>query len=397
MGGLPPPSEARCQSSSAIALLKQGADVIAYVPEGSWYLQHTGIWRMHLEGPATLPDAAIPTPQVVNSCASNSARGQTVCIANDTDIYLVADAAIQSTLTSAGSGTARFSLGNCTDCNLAFDLAKDTAIIGLVAAAGPAFQPLDLSSATPELGAPIISPAGRLGETLGIDSKRKLLLSPSEGDNFEIADLSQLADPAFFEDQAGVLDINELDGVAEDCATGVAVVSDELTGKLLLTDLTQATFTPGTPNGSWSAPTQLQDLPDFSAAIARSGGVAIAEGSHFGAVAGEIAGNALGAFQLPASSGGVPALADWVVCGIPDDPDGTPWAMGLDPHPLSAYVSPSTGHAMAVVANSPPTFLALIDLTDMINAADLPRAPGTHTCSAGILPPSLVSFISLPA
>ena len=127
-------------------------------------------------------------------------------------------------------------------------------------------------------------------------------------------------------------------------------------------------------------------------------GIAVAPQSHLGAVAGEIAGNALGAIQLPAKSGhGVPTIADWVECGIPDDPNGAAWRMGLDPHPLTVYESPNTGHTIAVLANSPaPTFLALVDLTQMIDPTVLPRSGGTNTCAEGLLPSSLVRFIRLP-
>ena len=106
----------------------------------------------------------------------------------------------------------------------------------------------------------------------------------------------------------------------------------------------------------------------------------------------------VGAIRLPATSGqGVPAIPDWVECGIPDDPNGDPWRMGLEPHPLTIYESPNTGHTIAVLANSPmPTFLALVDVTQMIDPAVLPRTPGANTCAEGVLPSSLVRFVSLP-
>ncbi|HVN90167.1 MAG TPA: hypothetical protein VMT61_10170 [Candidatus Binataceae bacterium] len=396
VGGDPLPVGERCQSSSAIALLVQSNDVVAYVPKGSWYLQQTGIVRVHLEGPNDFPATSIDTPQVVNSCAANSANGHTICISNQTDVYELAGPTLRNTLLSAGSGYARFSTGVCTDCSVVFDQTHDQATIGLMVGNRAAYQPVAYNSGTPQMLPATISPAGRLGESMAFDSERNLLLSPDEGDVFEIAEWPPSGVPSFFEDQAGTVGVDEIDGVAEDCTTGVAVATDEATGQLFLTNLAQSTFTSGAPSGSWSAPSQLQDLPGFSDTIERMGGIAIAPGSHFGTVAGEIAGNTLGAFQLPAAPGSSdPTVADWVSCGIPDDPSGTPWAMGLDPHPLSAYVSPATGHAMAVVANSPPTYLAVVDITAMINAAALPRTAGRHTCDAGMLPSSLVRFVPL--
>jgi hypothetical protein len=279
-----------------------------------------------------------------------------------------------------------------------FDAEADRAVIGLDFDEGQGFQFLDFASGAPVLQAPIASPAGRIGENFVIDSRRKLMLSPSEDDNYEIASLTGKAGSRFFEHSIGMPGVDTLDSAAEDCATGIAVTADQFTTKLLVTDLTQAALTPGTPSGTWSGPSQFQNLPEFSTFTNGISAVAIAPQSHLGAVTGEIAGNAFGAIRLPAKSGhGVPAIADWVECDIPDDPDSDPWRMGLDPHPLTIYASPNTGHTIAVLANSPmPTFLALVDLTQMIDPAVLPRTAGANTCAEGVLPSSLVSFIRLP-
>ena len=48
----------------------------------------------------------------------------------------------------------------------------------------------------------------------------------------------------------------------EDCTTGIALATRQFTGDLFIADLTQATFTPGTP-GTWSAPSQIVNFPEF--------------------------------------------------------------------------------------------------------------------------------------
>ncbi|HTT76597.1 MAG TPA: hypothetical protein VMF50_11550 [Candidatus Binataceae bacterium] len=42
------------------------------------------------------------------------------------------------------------------------------------------------------------------------------------------------------------------------------------------------------------------------------------------------------------------------------------------------------------------TYVAVVDLTQMLNTAVVPRTAGTHTCSAGILPLSVVSYVAVP-
>jgi hypothetical protein len=399
VSGQPQPGAARCGASSALAVLTQGRQVSAYVPKGAWYAPAatTGIARVGLEGRA-LAATMIDTPEVVNSCASNSTTGRTVCIANDTDVYILLGSNLDSTLKSAGSGVARFSGGVCTNCTVAFDAEADRAVIGLNFDEGQGFQFLDFANGSPMLESPIASPTRRVGENLLIDSRRRLILSPSEDDDYEIVSLSGKASPTFFENPIGTPGVDVLDSAAEDCTTGIALASDQFTSKIFITDLTQAVFTHGTPSGTWSAPFQFQNFPDFATMINGISGIAIAPQSHLGAVAGEIAGNALGAIRLPAKAGsGVPAIADWVECGIPDDPTGAAWRMGLDPHPLTIYESPDSGHTIAVLANSPaPTFLALVDLTQMIDPTVLARTVGTNTCSDGVLPSSLVRFVALP-
>src|ERR1035438_2389271 len=73
-------------------------NVTAYVPKGYWSGTTTGVFTQNIEG-APGPFASIPTTNIVNSCSSNPATGQTVCVANNTDVYLITGNTLNTTLT----------------------------------------------------------------------------------------------------------------------------------------------------------------------------------------------------------------------------------------------------------------------------------------------------------
>src|SRR5437588_2985515 len=112
----PPPPPGSCEPSSSLSVLVSGANVISYVPKGNWSFTHvTDVSVVNVEGSAITP-TRIPTPNVVNSCASNPVTGTTVCTANNTDVYLLSGTTLTTTLTSGGSGLITFSGGSCTNC-----------------------------------------------------------------------------------------------------------------------------------------------------------------------------------------------------------------------------------------------------------------------------------------
>ena len=94
-------------------------------------------------------------------------------------------------------------------------------------------------------------------------------------------------------------------------------------------------------------------------------------------VTGECRGNIEGLFQLPSTSGtGTPAVVDSVEFTLPKDPSGAAWVEGCDPHTVTAYVSPNSHKAFAVLGNATFTFLAVVDLEGMLNAPrSTPPAP----------------------
>lgn len=380
-----PPPPGSCQGSSSLTVLVNGSNVVAYVPKGNWLVTPTtGVSVVNVEGNSISP-TLISTPNIVNSCASNPVTSQTVCAANNTDVYLLKGTTLSSTLTSGGSGLIFFSGGFCTDCGVAMDAIHNRAVIGLSVAGFPGFQVLDLAG-TPSFEPAFSSPAGFISEDPLFDPTRNLLLSASEVNDYEIVNLTTSTSPAFFENM-GIPSGGELDSSAEECSTGIALAPAEFSGpsSVFIADLTQATFTPGSP-GTWTAPSQVQTLAG-SFLSAGASGSAVAQDTHTGVITGEFGGDALTAIALPTSSGsGTPAISNWVTCSI-----GEGFINGFDPHTVTAYQSPSSGDAIAVLANANATMLAVVDLTAMLA---LPQTG--NVCNSGTLPSTVVSFIAVP-
>src|SRR6266851_9404669 len=157
-GPPPPPPPGSCQPSSSLSVLVQGTNVTSYVPKGRWsFGGATGVSVVNVEGTAVTP-TLIPTASVTNSCASNPLSGQTVCTADNTDVYLLSGTTLGSTLTSGGSSSIGFSGGACTNCGVAMDATHNKALIGLSIASMGGFQFLNLSTSTFEPA--VTSPSG---------------------------------------------------------------------------------------------------------------------------------------------------------------------------------------------------------------------------------------------
>jgi len=385
-----------CLPSSSIGILVQKTDVTAYAPKGIWNgagscSPSNGISVVPIETSAGLgkggPATTITTTKLVNSCSCNSDTGQTVCVANDTDTFLITGATITKTLTSGATTEQSFSGGTCMNCGVVVDSSTNKALltIGLAPGDTGGYQFLDLG-ATPAFETPI--PAGAktsTSEDASIDPVRKLVLSPNEQGNYQLLDTSAATPKLFNNDVTGK---PEFDSAGEDCTTGIALSTDEFTGNLFVADLTQAKFTAGSP-GTWTAASQLQNFPEFDSLVAGTNGIAIAPGTHLGIVTGEFGGAVEGVIQLPATSGtGTPAVTDWVTFTVPNDPKEVAWSQGCDPHPVTAYVSPNSNKAFGVLGNGTFTFLAVVDLQGLLSA------PRTGHVVNNPLPAGLVTFIA---
>jgi hypothetical protein len=395
----PAVQQGSCQPSSSLSVLVSGSNVVSYVPKGSWGSATTGVAAVNVEG-SSITNTLIPTSSVVNSCASNPLTGQTVCTANNTDVYALKGTALDSgvspnPLTSGGSGLLSFSGGVCTNCGVAMDATHNKALLGLSVAGAGGFQFLNLATNTFEPAFASMAPGGfsaNISEDPLLDPVRNLLLSANENNNYEIVDVANTTTPAFYEN-AVAGGSGEMDSSGEDCSTGIVLAPFEFSGpsQVYIADISNPTFAPftaGSP-GTWTAPQQVQSLADSFLAAGASG-LAVAQGTHTAVLSGEFGGNAITALALPTTSGtgATPAISDWVTCSIPG------WSQGFDPHTLTAYQSPTGGDAIGLLSNSSASLLARVDLTQMLNTTTVPRTG--NACTGGTLPPSVVSFIAVP-
>ena len=361
-----------CLPSSSIGLLTGTTTVQAYVPNGNWGGGGTGVQFVPIEGGGST--AAISTPNVVNSCSSNSVTAQSVCVANNTDVYLMSGSTLNKTLTSGSNSSAAFSGGECENCGVAVNPLTNTAFIEMgfsPSPSGDAIQSLNLNNNT--FASPTAT-ANTVSENIAVDPTRNLIMSPDEQGIYDLFKIGSTGALTEFVNNVGV---GEFDSAAEDCSTGIALSAIEFTQDVFVADLTQAKFTSGTP-GTWTAASQTQSFPDFENFSAGTDGIAVAPGtSHLGIVTGEFGGNEFGVLQLPKTSGsGTPAIGDWAGAAVPNTPDGFGFSAGFDPHTITAYTSPNSQKAFGVIADwalGEPSFLAVIDLQALLAA---PRKAG---------------------
>jgi len=348
---------AACVPTSSLAVVA-GANVNAFVPFGYWDGGTTGIEEVPLEGSSSARN--FPTSGVVNSCAANSTTGEVVCTENTATVDLINGTTLSS-ITSGSNVQAGFSGGDCQNCGVGINANNNTAVIamGLSGASGSGVQVLNLSNNTFNTPVPLTN---YVSEDISIDSGRNLILSPGEDGYYDLLKIGTGNTLTEYGNPTG----GELDSAAEDCTTGIALASYEFSSDIYITDLTQATFTAGTP-GTWTAPGQFLNLngDDFSAGTC---GISSAPGTgHLAVVTGEFGGSSYAVMLLPSTSGsGTPNLADWAyVSFMPNTPDGNNFNSGLDPHTVTAYTSPNTNKSYAVFADyegGEPSYLGVVDL-----------------------------------
>jgi hypothetical protein len=385
----PTPAPNACLPSSSLGVLVQSTNATVYAPQGAWGSGSAAVKVVPIETVSGIGTGGAPvsvtTGSVPNSCSSNSQTGETVCVGNNTDVFLITGTTLSSTVHSGADATQSFSGGSCMNCGVVVDSTINKALISLgLSAGGPGgYQLLDLGG-TPAFEAPI--PAGtRTSEDVSIDPVRHLVLSPNEGSLYQIVNITS-ATAALFNNQR---EDGRYDSAAEDCTTGIALSTIEGTGKLFIADLKQAVFTPGTP-GTWTdTGSQVQDFPEFAGFAAGTNGIAVAPGTHLGIVTGEFGGNLEGVIQLPATSGtGTPAVVDWVAFTVPNLPNTSSWSQGFDPHTVTAYVSPNSKKAFGVLENGDFSFVAIVDLHGLLSA------PRTGHVVNEPLPAGLVTFVA---
>ncbi len=394
-----------CVQSGSTSVLVAGNLVTLYIPANSRQDGVMGVHRTALDGQTVVSAGTILTSNDVIACASNWVTGEVVCVSGGTDVYLIQGNTLTATLTDGANGGDFQSGGGFGTVGVTVDASTNTATLALGTKVNGidqgGYQVLDLETNTfgAVVPAGLLPPVGQsrhpdnAGQGVGLatsenpsfDPFRQWMLSPNEGGDFQLVKMSPT--PAVFDNfdlppetiSNGLVFNQEFDSAAEDCTTGIAVASDESNSpRLTLIDLSQAVFTPGSPNGTWTAPSSVQLFPsqaDFT-------GLTVAPGSHLGLLTPADGGSGalpLIAFRLPSSAGsGTPALVDWALLGNLKAPNGSPFPYGgADPHPVTSYVSPA-GRAMAVLPGLllPPDLFGLVDLQALLDA---PRLADGHT------------------
>jgi len=340
-----------CQASNSLSVLVRGKSVVGYVPKGAWVWPVNNVGVVNIEGNSIQPQQ-ITTPNPVNACASNSATGQTVCTANNTDVYLISGTTLQSTLKSGGSGMAMYLEGNCTNCGVTMDPFSNRAVIGLNLSQFPpvaGFQILNLGP-SPKFEAPFASQAPNVDGTgqqisggILIDPMRNLILSPNEHGNYEIVKLANDNDdkkgdnkdadnnkkdkdedngnankprPAFFENVFA--NFPAFGSAAADCTGGtiMATLIQQDPSQIYIADLSKVKTTPGSPAGTWQASAKNSQIQTLSESHLSSGanGIAIVQNTNTGILTGE--------FGFDTFGGNITAIDLSKNSGKGDDKDG---------------------------------------------------------------------------
>ena len=251
-------AQGSCEGSASLSTLVSGGNVISYIPKGSWTSTATGIDVVNVEG-SSITNTFIPTaPDVINSCASNSLTGQTVCTANNNHVYILKGTGLDPSvptnpLTDAGTGLITFSGGSATTSGVAMDAADNKALVDLSVGGTGGYQFLDLgSNPTFEPAFTTQDPNGDISEAPLIDSVRHLILSAAEDNNFEAINVASSTKPQFFEHDVSAT--GALDSTAEDCSTGIVMAPGEFTSpsQVELADISS----PGTPPNAVFTPTR---------------------------------------------------------------------------------------------------------------------------------------------
>jgi hypothetical protein len=180
-----PPQISSCKPTSSLTTLVQGTKVTAYVPNGAWSNPNTGVQVVPLE-PTPAAPSSIATPNAVNSCSSNPVTGETVCTANNTDVYLISDSTLNATLTSGATAATFFSGGACENCGVAINALTNTAVITVGLSTSPSRSGLQfLDLATNTFSAPDAA-VHEVSEDVSWDPGRNLILSPDEQGTYDL-------------------------------------------------------------------------------------------------------------------------------------------------------------------------------------------------------------------
>jgi hypothetical protein len=416
----PGPVSTDKNSANAPGIAISGSRVTVYVPLGSDDNNTHGAMRVVVEDSASpLPTPALLATDRSNSCTP-STSGEVICSGQGGSVDLIpagGGAPVILPLSAGAVPDINYTNGDCMACGAMVD---DVLNLGIVSS-GLGFVPINLVNGT--VGSPIAVNQGSAdpntvpGMDFGYDMANHRILSANyqvtdaqfnqSHPHFEIIDISNPASPVIYElanDQAFFLSNGRTCGAAStdndklpdttalDTSTNIAYVTFHTPSDcfnappddIAMFDLSQAVFTLGTagnPN-TWTTPlTAIQSITGTG--LNGIDPISVEAVHHLALVsAGD---NNFGVLQLPSASGSGASLTipDWVNAQMPNDPNNVSWAGWHQPDGLATYVSPNTGKVMGVLMNNPmtngvftgSTFLAIVDMDDLLNPAVTSRDP----------------------
>jgi hypothetical protein len=440
----PGPVSTDKNSANAPGIAISGTTVTVYVPRGSDDNNTQGAAQVVIEnGASPLPTPSLIATDRVNSCTPTQ-TGEVVCSGQGGTVDLIPAGSLTPNILPLSAGTIpdiNFSVGDCMACGAMVDNTLNPPIA--IIASGLGFIPVDLSASSvlnPIGTASVADALESVGENFGYDTANHLILSANytvtnvdtaaqSPPHFQIINIANPASPITYEllnddGNPGVFLNNNRtcgatstnndklpDVTALDTSTDIAYVTfhtpsdcfNAPPNDIAMFDLSQAVFTLGTngaPN-TWTTPsivfqsitgTGLNGIDPISVESVHHLALVSSGDNNFGVLA------------LPSTSGSgtTPAISDWVNALMPNDPNNVAWNGWHQPSGLATYVSPNTNKVMGVLINRPatggPTFLAVVDMDDLLNPLVTMRDPSPGNghkvdSSVNLLTSGLVHFV----
>jgi len=413
-----------------------GTTVTVNVPLGSDDDSATGMMQVVVENAASvLPTPSLIATDRVNSCTP-SKSGEVVCSGQGGTVDLIPAGSSSPTILPLSASTVptiNYAAGDCQGCGALVDDTLSPALA--IISSGLGYIPVNLSTGT--VGNPIATNGTNSTETVGVDfgydMVNHLILSANyqvtdvatfgtSNPYFQIINIANPASPIVYEfvDAPGYFNSNGRtcgssdnndklpDVTALDTVTHIAYVTFHTPSTcfnappddIAMFDLSQVVFTPGTPN-TWDTPSKaIQSITGTG--LNGIDPISVESTHHLALVS--AGNNNFGVLVLPSASGaGNPALSgtsitDWVNALMPNDPNNVAWAGWHQPSGLSTYVSPNTNKVMGVMMNNPsattgPTFLAIVDMDDLLTALRDPSNAHKVDSSVNLVTSGLVRFV----
>lgn len=369
-----------------VAVVNVGNKTYAEVPSAAGLIQTTIATNGLMPNPSASPDSTVlplsPNPDAC-TIAPSGAKIVAYCIsfsqlpASIEVIDLTSGTpALVNTVTTDATQLFSSSGGDCYLCGVAWD-PTDKAV---VVSTNDGYEFYDPNTGTQVR--PTIPVA--IAENFGYNPVTNQIWSPQEEANNEEEDLVDIASGAWYAITPSLSNmLSEPDAGAVDSSTNVAVSLDEFSGNTAIVPLGAAVLsspapsarrTTAVPGGSGTA-TFMDALASTNSIMLDSGcetnAVSIDPTNHIAFISGEYSDpDCVGAVQLPALSPSAPFTPTsymWIPA-LPNTPDGNSFDSALDPHVAATFYLPGSGNLYGLVFNYPRSYIAVVDITKLLNA-----------------------------